>query len=515
MEGGEVTVARLAHALRRFWALGVAVVLGGGVLAGSAVANAPQSEPDLVALLPTTTGHIAPIYVDTHTVPGKELYRFSAVIKNLGGAMDLYKDPSTGAAMQVIWPGGDPTSMPDPNIVPSGGEVHNLTQANGAYFIFNPSQGHNHWHFQQAAQYSLIMPDGTIRYSDKVGFCMWDSWVMDGGSSTKYFPVFYKGVGPTTWCAPRDPSATFTHMGISRNYGDLYAAQSTDQWVDITGLTPGPYRIRGVVNPNGYIIESDPNNNDLTVTRTIPGTKALDATTTTTAGITKTFEISGEVFAPDVPARNGIAVGQPGCSDVRKDIGCYTFTSANGPLTFDIGQQPQHGSVTIESHSGVHATVRYVPDSGFQGTDSFTFRVTDGRGLTSDPGTVTVKTTAPKVHTSIAASVSRHVGARYTYIYVHGKLSPATAQNLTLHYKGVHATRWTTLRTKRTASNGTVSVTIRMSHRTNRWATIDATGHAWAITTRAPQGAFQLRWTFGGSGTETSAVSRTLLTKGR
>ena len=72
------------------------------------------------------------------------------------------------------------------------------------------------------------------------------------------------------------------------------------------------------------------------------------------------------MFAPDVPARNDIAVGQPGCSDVRKDIGCYVYTSANGPLTFDIGQQPQHGTVTIESHTGVHATVRYVPDSGFR-----------------------------------------------------------------------------------------------------------------------------------------------------
>ena len=111
--------------------------------------------------------------------------------------------------------------------------------------------------------------------------------------------------------------------------------------------------------------------------------------------------------------------------------------------------------------------------------------------------------------------MSRHVGSRYTYIYVHGKLSPAATQNLTLHYKGVPAIRWTTLRTKRTASNGTVSVTIRMSHRTNRWSTIDAKGNARAITTRAPQGAFQLRWTFGGSGTQTSATSRTLLTKGR
>ena len=390
MEGGEVTVVRLAHALRRFWALGVAVVLGGGVLAGSAIANAPQSEPDLVPLLPTTTGHIAPIFVDTHTVPGKVLYRFSAVIKNVGGAMDLYKDPNSGAAMQVIWPGGDPTTMPDPNIKPTGGDVYNLTQANGAYFIFNPSQGHNHWHFQQAAQYSLIMPDGTIRYSDKVGFCMWDSWVMDGGSSTKYFPVFYKGVGPTTWCAPRDASARFTHMGISRNYGDLYAAQSTDQWVDIKGLNPGNYQIKATANPNGYIDESNPNSNTVTVTRTIPGTIANTASKNVAHGAATTFAITGQVVAPDVPARNNLAVGQGACQDVRKDLGCYLFTSANGPLTFAIGVKPKHGSLTIVSQSGTTANVKYTPQAGFSGTDSFTFTVVDKRKLQSLPATVTV-----------------------------------------------------------------------------------------------------------------------------
>ena len=57
------------------------------------------------------------------------LYRFSSVIKNLGGAMDLYKDPITGAAMQVVWPGGNPTTMPDPNLVPTGGTSENLTHA--------------------------------------------------------------------------------------------------------------------------------------------------------------------------------------------------------------------------------------------------------------------------------------------------------------------------------------------------------------------------------------------------
>jgi hypothetical protein len=490
-------------------------MLGSAVLAGQAIATPPQSEPDLVPLLPTTTGHIAPIYVDTHTVPGEELYRFSSVIKNLGGAMDLYMDKNTGAAMQVIWPSGNPATMPDPNIQPTGGDQHNLTQEKGAFFIFNPSQGHNHWRFQHAAAYSLIEPDGTVHDAAKVGFCMWDSWVMDGGSSTKYFPVYYKGVGPTTWCAPKNPSATFTHMGISRNYGDLYAAQSTDQWVNINGLTPGPYRIRAVVNPDRFIIESDPNNNTLTVTRTIPGTEALDAAVTT-AGVPKTFEISGHVFAPDVPARNDLPVAPSSpCADIRKDAGCYVYTSANGPLTFAIGQQPTHGTVAIESHSGVHAMVRYVPDDGYHGPDSFTFRVTDARGLTSAPGTVHVTTTAPKQHTSITASVSRRVGSRYTYIYVRGKIAPALGQRLTLHYKGVHGLRWVTLRTKPTASDGSLLVTIRMAHDSRRWATIDAQGRAWPITTRAPLGAYQLRWTFAGSSTAYASVSRTVLTAGR
>jgi hypothetical protein len=66
--------------------LAVAVGLGGLALAGSALASPASSDrPDLVPLLPTTTGHVAPIYTDTYIRPGRVLYRFSAVIKNLGG----------------------------------------------------------------------------------------------------------------------------------------------------------------------------------------------------------------------------------------------------------------------------------------------------------------------------------------------------------------------------------------------------------------------------------------------
>jgi len=370
----------------------VTVVVASCVLVGSAFAVAGSSKPDMVALLPTDTGHIAPIYVDTYTRPGKVLYRFSAVLKNLGGAMDLYMDPSSGAAMQVLWPNGNPTVKPDPNKVPNAPGIvkENRSQQVGAFFIFNPSQGHNHWHFQKAAYYALLLPGGAVRSADKVGFCMWDSWVMDGGGSTKYFPVAYKGSGPTTWCAPKNPRATFTRMGISRNYGDLYAAQSTDQWVDIKGLKPGSYQIRATANPSGYIDESNPNNNTVTVTRTIPGTIADAASKNVGHGAATTFPITGQVIAADVPARNNLAVGQGACQDVRKDLGCYLFTSANGPLMFSIGTKPTHGSLTIVSQSGTTANVRYTPQAGFSGTDSFTFTVVDKRKLQSMPATVTV-----------------------------------------------------------------------------------------------------------------------------
>ena len=90
-------VARVARPVRRFGALGVVVVLGAAVLVGSAVATPTSDKPDLVPLLPTETGTqqaVAPIYTDTFVRPGRVLYRFSSVIKNLGGAMDLYKDPT-------------------------------------------------------------------------------------------------------------------------------------------------------------------------------------------------------------------------------------------------------------------------------------------------------------------------------------------------------------------------------------------------------------------------------------
>ena len=365
------------------------------VAAAPAAAEPPPSNaPDLTArlpkVIPTHNPNPAPVFIDAHTVPGKLLYRFSSAIYNRGGAMDFYMQPDgpdAGDAMQVIWQGGDPLVQPDPNLRPTGGgfTVENRSAAAGASFVFSPLQGHNHWHFQAAALYELLLPNGSSRVSDKIGFCMWDSWAIDGDGYPKWFPLSYRGVGPNAWCASGKPGATFTRMGISYHYGDYYPAQSADQWVDVTGLLPGKYRLRATVNPEGFVHETTMTNNVLTEWRSIPGTGAIPRSVSAAANQAKIVPLEGKVYAYNTPAlRNG----EPCLT--RTDRACYVWTSINGPLKFRVVRRPAHGQLGFLSRSGLVGRYRYTPTAGFRGRDSFTFTVIDGRGLTSRPATVSI-----------------------------------------------------------------------------------------------------------------------------
>jgi hypothetical protein len=182
-------------------------------------------------------------------------------------------------------------------------------------------------------------------------------------------------------------------MGISYLYGDLYSSQSADQWVDITGLAPQNYTIQATVNPLGYVDETDTANNVVTSTRLLPGTKATAKTVAVVINKAKTFQIGGVIKSADIPARNGLPPnGQNGsaCGNIRTDTDCYTFITADSALDFAITVPTQHGSVSIQSETGQKASIRYTPDAGYTGADTFQFTVTDGRGLTSLPATVTL-----------------------------------------------------------------------------------------------------------------------------
>jgi hypothetical protein len=339
--------------------------------------------PDLVPELRQDPypGQVAPVYVDAFEEPGRLLYRFDAILRNRGGTLDLYRDPSTGNAMQAVWAGGEPGEEPDPNAPPSSPDA-TLTNLGprGASFAYVFEKTHDHWHFFSAAGYELESPDGTRRASDKIGFCLFDGFG-DAGGATLYFPPNDTGSGSQTWCGFDHPDGDFVRMGLSPGAADRYASQREFQWVDITGLRPGAYNLRATANPDGSIVESDSLNNQLVESRVVPGVLAADVLVRHTGPLR--IGLSGEVVAPEVPARRAAD-----CQPDAASEDCYVWASPDGPLQFRIVREPQHGRLLLRDVVGTRATAMYSPVRGYAGPDSFEYTVIDARGLESPPAVV-------------------------------------------------------------------------------------------------------------------------------
>jgi hypothetical protein len=67
-------------------------------------------------------------------------------------------------------------------------------------------------------------------------------------------------------------------MGLSVGWGDIYRWDLPGQYINVTGLSPGRYRLEGVADPSDWFKEKDNTNNstwvDLQLTRT--DVKVLD-----------------------------------------------------------------------------------------------------------------------------------------------------------------------------------------------------------------------------------------------
>jgi hypothetical protein len=117
--------------------------------------------------------------------------------------------------------------------------------------------GHNHWHVRDLQQSELFrLSDGVfLARSNKRGFCFWDN-------------VRYRLSLPG---APQSPvtaesgcgnSGSLTAaMGLSIGWGDIYPASLPDQFIDITGLADGRYRLVVTADPSGWFAETNKNNN--------------------------------------------------------------------------------------------------------------------------------------------------------------------------------------------------------------------------------------------------------------
>jgi Big-like domain-containing protein len=58
-------------------------------------------------------------------------------------------------------------------------------------------------------------------------------------------------------------------------------------------------------------------------------------------------------------------------------------------LRYTVLDPPQHGTAAVDDLAASH-TVKYIPQSGFTGSDSFTYKATDAEGADSNVATVTI-----------------------------------------------------------------------------------------------------------------------------
>jgi hypothetical protein len=124
-----------------------------------------------------------------------------------------------------------------------------VTTAPEMYFA---GDGHNHWHLRDLQTYELIRLDNgnKVGTGAKHGFCFSDNYHF-GSTELAYY----------TGCGENQADALAQTMGLSRGWGDIYQAGLVDQYIDITGLTSGRYRLQATADADDWFLESYNSNN--------------------------------------------------------------------------------------------------------------------------------------------------------------------------------------------------------------------------------------------------------------
>ncbi|MBA2255553.1 MAG: hypothetical protein H0W07_10620 [Chloroflexi bacterium] len=211
--------------------------------------------------------------------PGAQYLRFTTIVMNIGAgpfAVKGTKDLNDAARMttkqklfRTAQPGTGPANCQladSPAVARWGGD------------------GHSHWHIQRMQRFDLYGFDGTGNIVDldrpgyKVGFCFFDGLRMrptlPGYSSEPRFS--YGGCGNST-------SDDRIRMGLSVGWGDIYPYTIAHQWIDVTGLANGEYRVCATVDPLGHYVESDATNNQTYSDIAITGMGSANPAVTETA----------------------------------------------------------------------------------------------------------------------------------------------------------------------------------------------------------------------------------------
>ena len=181
---------------------------------------------------------------------GGRILRFTGIIVNVGaGAFELHgQRPNTTTATMSV------TQRIYNN---AGGYQDVPTSAT----MFYSGDGHDHWHVADLVRYKLrrLGGSGKVHEGAKQGFCFFDYYIWNGTLPRAPENKHYSRGG--TCGESEGEEALQVEMGLSVGWSDVYEYYLPGQWVDITGLPSGRYRLAAVVDERNLFRESRGDNN--------------------------------------------------------------------------------------------------------------------------------------------------------------------------------------------------------------------------------------------------------------
>ena len=297
-------------------------------------AAAADRLPDLVAPPPANPRTSVETLADGQS---HFLLRFTGYIHNAGlGPLEIGGSDPSGGVMAQTWQ----------RIYQDQGTGSRDDASRHPRITFENADGHEHWHVQGAARFSLWNEAGTAQVapSAKVGFCLEDVERVDAFAPAS--PEYDSDA--TQYCRQHQPAAPDIREGISPGWQDVYASKLPFQWVDISDVAPGQYRLGAQVDPDDIVIESNEADNGPTLASeivTVPGYTASPLAVT----------VKGTQTIPIAATRYG----------------------APGPAVFRIDSAPRHGRLNVAVGAPVTGSVAYTPNARFAGTDTFSFSARD------------------------------------------------------------------------------------------------------------------------------------------
>lgn len=223
---------------RRLWQglIGGVVVIA-GLDAVASTAAAADRLPDL------GMARITDVQIE-NAGNGRRLLRYTTVIVNVGaGAFEARGQRSSTSQLEM------PTAQ---RVYDTTGGSRDVSTS--AVMVFG-GDGHNHWHVRDLESSDLIRLDNGVKVGTgtKRGFCFFDNTqyrlTLGGAPQSPIYP----GCG--------NSSSLQVTMGLSVGWGDKYPSTLPDQYVDVTGLSAGRYRLLVTADAFGWFTESNDGNN--------------------------------------------------------------------------------------------------------------------------------------------------------------------------------------------------------------------------------------------------------------